>query len=200
MRIKTHHWIDRIKLDNICKKQLELSRCSIYMFFWNWFWRHFPKKTPKVWKVARWTRSWALLSWEQPSFGCFINSGCVGGLCFVLLLLSFCLFRATPTAYGGSQVRVLIGAVAAYTTATATPDLSHICDLHHSSQQRQILNPLKEARDRTAASWFLVRLVSAAPRNFLCHYFKVTSHQNEVSGWQPFNDIVLHLVRHFSLE
>jgi len=37
----------------------------------------------------------------------------------------------------------------AYTTATATQDLSHICDLHHSSWQRLILNPLSEARDRT---------------------------------------------------
>ena len=37
----------------------------------------------------------------------------------------------------------------AYTAATATPDLSHICDLLHSSQQCQILNPLNEARDRT---------------------------------------------------
>ena len=37
----------------------------------------------------------------------------------------------------------------AYTTATATPDPSHICDLHHSSVQRQILNPRSEARDRT---------------------------------------------------
>ena len=36
-----------------------------------------------------------------------------------------------------------------YTPATATPDPSHICDLHHSSQQRWILNPLSEARDRT---------------------------------------------------
>ena len=32
-------------------------------------------------------------------------------------------------------------------TATATPDLSHICHLlHQSSWQRQILNPLNEAR------------------------------------------------------
>ena len=31
-------------------------------------------------------------------------------------------------------------------TATATPDLSF--DLHHSSWQRQILNPLGEARDK----------------------------------------------------
>ena len=28
------------------------------------------------------------------------------------------------------------------------PDLSPICDLYHSSQQHQILNPLREARDR----------------------------------------------------
>ena len=37
----------------------------------------------------------------------------------------------------------------AYPTATATQDPSHICDLHHSSQQRQKLNPLSEARDQT---------------------------------------------------
>ena len=35
----------------------------------------------------------------------------------------------------------------AYTTATATPDLSHICDLCCSL--RTILNPLSEARDGT---------------------------------------------------
>ena len=32
-------------------------------------------------------------------------------------------------------------------TATATSDLSLVCDLHHSSQQHHILNPLSEARD-----------------------------------------------------
>ena len=35
----------------------------------------------------------------------------------------------------------------AYTTATR--DLSRICDLHHSSWQQQILNPLSEAKGRT---------------------------------------------------
>ena len=53
-------------------------------------------------------------------------------------------------AYRGSQargpIRVLLPA---YTTAKATPDLSHICNLHHSSQQCWILNPLSEARNRT---------------------------------------------------
>ena len=36
-----------------------------------------------------------------------------------------------------------------YATAIAMPDLSIVCKLHHSSQQRQILNPLSEARDQT---------------------------------------------------
>ena len=37
----------------------------------------------------------------------------------------------------------------AYTTAVAMPDPSHVCNLHHSSQQYQILNPLSRASDRT---------------------------------------------------
>ena len=37
----------------------------------------------------------------------------------------------------------------AYTTATATPDLSRVCHLHHSSRQCWILNSLNEAGDRT---------------------------------------------------
>ena len=37
----------------------------------------------------------------------------------------------------------------AYTTVTATWDTSCICDLHHSSQQRQILKALSKARDQT---------------------------------------------------
>ena len=37
----------------------------------------------------------------------------------------------------------------ATTTATATPDPNCVCDIHHSSWQHQILNPLSEARDRT---------------------------------------------------
>ena len=51
--------------------------------------------------------------------------------------------------------------------ATATPDPSHIFDLHHSSQQHWILNPLSEARDQTASSWMLVRFVTAEPQQEL---------------------------------
>ena len=37
----------------------------------------------------------------------------------------------------------------AYTTATAMQDLSHVCDLHHSTRQCQIPNSLIDARDQT---------------------------------------------------
>ena len=60
-------------------------------------------------------------------------------------------FRATPVAYGVSRLAVESELqMPAHTTATATAmwDLSHICNLHHSSWQRWILNPLIEVRDR----------------------------------------------------
>ena len=37
----------------------------------------------------------------------------------------------------------------AHARATETQDPSHVCNLHHSSRQRRILNPLSKARDRT---------------------------------------------------
>ena len=66
------------------------------------------------------------------------------------LFVFFCRFRAPAAAYEGSQARGLIGAVAAglcqiHSNARSEP----VCDLHHSSEQRRILNPLREARDGT---------------------------------------------------
>ena len=37
----------------------------------------------------------------------------------------------------------------AYATDTAMPDPSRICDLHCSSGQHQVLNPVSKARDQT---------------------------------------------------
>ena len=54
--------------------------------------------------------------------------------------------RRGPT-YG--RITFLRPCPPAYTPATAALDLSGICDLHHSSRQHQILNPLSEARDQT---------------------------------------------------
>ena len=47
----------------------------------------------------------------------------------------------------------------AYTTATAMQDPSRICDLHHSSWQCRILNPLSGARDKSSSSWILVGII-----------------------------------------
>ena len=85
--------------------------------------------------------AWALrqhLLWPRPYLLSFFL--------FFFFCVSFLLFGATPAAYGSSQDRGQIGAVAAgHTTATATPDPSCVCDLH----QCWILNPLHKARERT---------------------------------------------------
>ena len=64
----------------------------------------------------------------------------------------------------------------AYAIATATPDLSCICYLHHSSWQYQILNPLSMARDPAYilmdATWVhnLLSYSGKSTRAFLkCH-------------------------------
>ena len=52
---------------------------------------------------------------------------------YLFIYFIFCLSvfsRAAPVAYGDSQARGLL-LLLAY--ATAMPDLSHLCDLHHSS-------------------------------------------------------------------
>ena len=85
--------------------------------------------------------------------------------CFFVCFL-FLSFRAAPATYIGSQARAQIGAkLQADTTATATPDLSHICDLHHSSQQRQILNPLSKARDQTCNFMLPSRILRSHDQN-----------------------------------
>ena len=70
---------------------------------------------------------------------------------FFCLFVLFCfssLFRATPAAHGSPQAGVELE-LQLPTYTTATPALHCICDLHHSSRQRRILNPLREARART---------------------------------------------------
>ena len=64
----------------------------------------------------------------------------------------FGFFRTKPVAYGSSQARGsgwIRAAAACLHHSHRTPDLSHIYDLHNSSQQQWILNPISKARDRT---------------------------------------------------
>ena len=68
---------------------------------------------------------------------------------FVLFVFFvFSLFTAATAAYGGSQARRLIGAVAAGLYQNHSNTRSEPF-LRHSSWQCQILNPLSEARNRT---------------------------------------------------
>ena len=74
------------------------------------------------------------------------------GVCIVSVFLFFFfgISWAAPVAYGGSQARGRIRAVAAsLARATATRDPSRVCNLHHSPRQRRIVNPLSKGRDRT---------------------------------------------------
>ena len=85
----------------------------------------------------------------------------------------FRIFRA----YGGSQAKSQIRAVPlVYATATATPDLSQICNLHHGSQQRWILTHLVRPGIKHASSWMLVRFVSAEPQQELPDFNVLLQH------------------------
>ena len=67
-----------------------------------------------------------------------------------IIITFFFLFRAVPRHIEVLRLGVQLELqLPAYTTATATPDPSHVCHLYHSSQQHWIVNPLSQTRDRT---------------------------------------------------
>ena len=82
-------------------------------------------------------------------------------VCVCVCVCARALFRAAlhlwhmevPRLGVKSEVQLL-----AYTAASAKPDPSCVCKLHHSSRQRWIPDPLSEARDQTHilndTSWF----------------------------------------------
>ena len=58
----------------------------------------------------------------------------------------------------------------AYTTATAIPDLIHVCDIHHRSWQCQILNQLRKARDCTCVLMDISQIHFYCTHNENSHY------------------------------
>ena len=96
---------------------------------------------------------------------------------FFCLFVCFVIFRAAPSAYGGSQARVRLELQLPASTSTATPDPSHVCDLHHSLCQRRILTPLSKTGDRTlnlmAPSWirFCCAMMGTPQKSFLIMKF-----------------------------
>ena len=65
-------------------------------------------------------------------------------MCVCVFLGLHLLHMEVPRLGLESELQLLANA-----TATANQNLSHICDLYHSSWEHQILNPLSEARDQT---------------------------------------------------
>ena len=89
----------------------------------------------------------------------------MGTVSFVLdsvFLFCFLLFGAAPAEYGRSQARGRIRATAAGPTAVWDP--SHIRDLHHSSQQHWIPDPLSKTRIEPSSSWTPVGFISTVPQ------------------------------------
>ena len=76
---------------------------------------------------------------------------------------------AKPVAYGGSQARGLIRAVApGLRHSHSNQDPNGICDLHHSSWQCQILNLTEQGQgSNLCPHGCLVRFISTEPRQEL---------------------------------
>ena len=108
-----------------------------------WFMLPPPKSASRVLPCMPGSAPWAPIS--VPLMG----SLCSGGVSFGSFY-SFVFFGPYPQHMGVPRLGVESESkLLAYTTATATPDLSHVCNLYHSSWQCQIPNPLSEARDQT---------------------------------------------------
>ena len=81
---------------------------------------------------------------------------------FLKVILYFCLFRATPMAYGISQAK-LEQQLPAYTTATAAQDLSCVYHLYSLHGNTRYLTHWVRPGIKLASSWILVRFVTAEP-------------------------------------
>ena len=79
----------------------------------------------------------------------------------------------------GVQLELLL---LAYARATAMPDLSCVCNLHHSSWQHQILNLLSGSEIQPASSWTLIWFISAEPQQQLPIY----SFLSQDTNWSRF--------------
>ena len=115
----------------------------------------------------------------------------------LFIFLSFCLIGAVPVAYGGSQARGLIEAVAASLHQSHSKTRSELrLRLYHSSQQCQILNPLSEARD-----WTCILMVPSQIHfhctngNSCCCIFKLrwTSYSIEMHHFKVHNSLGFHV-------
>ena len=79
----------------------------------------------------------------------FFSFSCCFKYLYTVIWFFFFLYTATLTTHGSTHIpRLGVESEPQMTAyATAIQDLSHVCDLYHSSRQCQTLNPLSRARD-----------------------------------------------------
>ena len=78
----------------------------------------------------------------------------------------------------------------AYATATAMPDLSRICDLHHGNTRS--LTHWATPGIEPATSWFLVRFVSTTPQR---EFPNPNEFKSSIEKYWKQNEIHQHLTR-----
>ena len=100
---------------------------------------------------------------QSRKFFYFLTSSPIRESIFFLSFFFFFFFfgfsRAVPMAYGSSQAKESNQSCSCQPTlhSHSNTGSEQVCDLHHSSEQCQILNPLCKTRDRSCvlmdASW-----------------------------------------------
>ena len=138
-----YRYLDTFYIKNINPASMMICLChfGIYLeFYLWWFWctaiqnvcvvKHI---NDVIWNAFHWVGSVKYL--------CVISSSLITlGFIFRGFFFSFCLLRAAPAAHGCSQARGPVGPQShSNAWATAMPDPSLICNLHHSSRQCRIL-------------------------------------------------------------
>ena len=113
-------------------------------------------------EMGRWT-SGIVRRWFTPGF---VGPSKNLGFYSIIIIFSFCFFRAAPTAHGGSKARSGTGAAAAglhhsHSSAGSGPPLTYTTA--HSSNTRSLTHCVRPGIE-PATSWFAVRFVSAAPQ------------------------------------
>ena len=103
--------------------------------------------------------AWSLTHWERPGIEpsssrrlfwvlYWLNHN--RNFLYIYLFIYLCLLRLHLQHMGDPRLGIQLELqLLSYATATATLDPSQVFDLHHSSRQCWILNPLSEARDQT---------------------------------------------------
>ena len=107
-----------------------------------------------------------------------------------ILLVCVSFFRAVPEAYGSSQAMDRIKSCGGKPTPQPQQHQIRSCvlDLHHSSQQRQILNPLSKARGQTRILRGTSQICSTEPGWELLIFREIKIKNLWILGFMPPRD------------